>query len=130
LKYINKITKKVGGIVVWLSKIQSSLKAIQLTKFTDIEIRSAFASDLMSDVLSLVDGDVVLLTGLTNIQTIRTAEMKDIKCIVFVRGKIPDKSVIILAEEKGICLLSTKYIMFYSCGILFDNGLLGAEIEA
>lgn len=114
---------------MWLSEVQKNLKAVQLTKFFDIEIKSAFASDLMSDVLSLVNGDIVLLTGLTNIQTIRTAEMKDIKCIIFVRGKIPDESVILLAEEKGICLLSTQYIMFYSCGILFANGLLGAEIE-
>jgi predicted transcriptional regulator len=83
----------------------------------------------MSDVLALVNKDTLLLTGLTNIQAVRTAEMMDIKCIIFVRGKHPDTQVIELAAEKDICLMATPYIMFTSCGILYSNGLKGVSIK-
>lgn len=95
----------------------------------DYEVNFAFGSDLMSDVLSLVNKDTILLTGLTNIQAVRTAEMMDIKCIIYVRGKRPDEQVIKLAQEKDICLISTNYILFNTCGILYVNGLKGAEIN-
>ena len=114
-----------------LDEIKVLLNAELLTnnESLELDVNYVFGCDLMSDVLSLVAGETMLLTGLINIQAVRTAEMKDIKCIVFVRGKIPEKYVIELAKEKGICLMSTKYIMFTSCGILYKNGLKGAEIE-
>lgn len=91
------------------------------------EVKYIFSSDLMSDVLSLVNKDVVLMTGLTNVQTIRTAEMMDIKCIIFVRGKTPSPQVIQLAKDMGMCLMLTKYIMFTSCGILYKAGMKGTD---
>ncbi|MGE5628501.1 MAG: DRTGG domain-containing protein [Solirubrobacterales bacterium] len=95
----------------------------------DVEIKYAFASDLMSDVLALANNDVMLITGLTNIQTIRTAEMKDIKCIIFVRGKVPDESVIELARQNDMIILCTKLTMFNTCGLLHLSGLQGADIN-
>lgn len=94
-----------------------------------MDIKYVFGSDLMSDVLSLVVSDTILLTGLTNIQAVRTAEMMDIKCIIFVRGKTPDRQAINLAIDKGICLMHTKNIMFTTCGLLYNGGLKGAVIE-
>jgi len=88
-------------------------------------VYSACGSDMMSDVLAYVKDQAVLLTGLVNPQVIRTAEMMDMKCIVFVRGKKPDESMIELAKENGIPLLRTKREMFTSCGILYENGLRG-----
>ena len=67
----------------------------------------------------------VLLTGLLNPQVVRTAEMMDMLCIVFVRGKRPEQPVIDLAEEKGIVLLSTEKRLFVACGILYTHGLGG-----
>jgi predicted transcriptional regulator len=121
----------VGGIKMKLHEIKSVLNANLLTNKVslDLDVNYVFGCDLMSDVLSLVAGETMLLTGLVNIQAVRTAEMKDIKCVVFVRGKVPEQYVIELAKEKGICLMSTKHIMFTSCGILYRNGLKGAEIE-
>ena len=91
----------------------------------DTEVTSAFGCDLMSDVLAYVKEQAVLLTGLVNPQVVRTAEMMDMKCIVFVRGKKPDESMIELAKENGIPLLRTRREMFTSCGILYENGLRG-----
>ena len=91
----------------------------------DREVFSACGSDLMSDVLAYVKEQAVLLTGLVNPQVVRTAEMMDMKCIVFVRGKSPDLGMIDLAQDMGIPLLKTKCEMFTSCGILYEHGLRG-----
>lgn len=89
------------------------------------EVVTACGSDMMSDVLAFVKDQSVLLTGLVNLQVVRTAEMMDMVCIVFVRGKVPDQAIIDLASERGIILLSTKYRMFTACGLLYENGLKG-----
>lgn len=89
------------------------------------DFSSAFAGDMMSDVLAYGQGQSLLLTGLLNQQVIRTAEMLDMHCIVFVRGKVPSSEVLALAEEKDIAVLSTEYGMFAACGLLYRAGLQG-----
>ena len=90
-------------------------------------IKVVCGSDLMSDVLSLYKPKSLLLTGLTNSQVVRTAEMADIVSICFVRGKKPPKDTIELAKEKSISLISTIYTMFESCGRLYEKGLRGVD---
>ena len=89
------------------------------------EIKTACGSDMMSDVLAFVKDQSVLLTGLVNPQVVRTAEMMDMACIVFVRGKMPEDSSIRLAEQRGITLMKTRFRMFTACGRLYANGLSG-----
>ncbi|MBR0535039.1 MAG: hypothetical protein IIX14_01540 [Clostridia bacterium] len=95
--------------------------------FLDNEVFTACGSDMMSDVLAYVKEQAVLLSGLVNPQVVRTAEMMDMKCIVFVRGKHPDLDMIELAEERDIVLLGTRLEMFTSCGLLYKNGLKGGS---
>ena len=94
----------------------------------DCHVYSACGSDMMSDVLAFVKEQAVLLTGLVNLQVVRTAEMMDMKCIVFVRGKKPPESVIELAEESGIALLLSDERMYVACGKLYENGLRGGSV--
>ena len=89
----------------------------------DREVHLGFASDLMSDVLTLLEDDILLITGLSNNQAIRTAEMSDIMQILFVRNKKPTKTMVDLAREHGITIITTPYSMFRSSGLLFSNGL-------
>ena len=91
----------------------------------DTEIHTACGSDMMSDVLAYVKDQAVLLAGLVNIQVVRTADMMDMVCIVFVRGKEPDADMIALAKRRGMVLLKTQHRMFTSCGLLWENGLRG-----
>mgnify|MGYP000091493648 CR=1 FL=1 len=91
------------------------------------EVHNACGSDMMSDVLAFVKDQSVLLTGLVNPQVIRTAEMMDMVCIVFVRGKEPSPDMIALAEERGIVLMTTPLRMFTACGLLYAGGLSGGE---
>lgn len=114
-----------------LEYLKQLLDAEVLTHESDLDtqVKHIFGCDLMSDVLALVNKDCVLLTGLTNIQSIRTAEMLDVKCIIYVRGKKPDSFAVSLADENNICLMSTKYTLFTSCGILYSKGLRGIDGE-
>lgn len=86
-------------------------------------IEIAFASDLMSDVLTLDTGNLLLITGLANLQTIRTAEMSDIQFIVFCRNKKVTEEMKDLAEENQIVILECKYSMFKTCGLLYQAGV-------
>lgn len=92
-------------------------------------VYSACGSDMMSDVLAYVKDQAVLMTGLVNTQVIRTAEMMDMVCIVFVRSKLPTPEMIALAEESGLVLLATDKRMYDACGILYSSGLVGNKVK-
>lgn len=94
-------------------------------EYLDRQVHTACGSDMMSDVLAFVKDQSVLLTGLCNLQVIRTAEVMDIICIVFVRGKKPDEGMIELAKDSSIVLLTTGHRMFSACGMLYEKGLRG-----
>lgn len=94
----------------------------------DSVIRCACCSDLMSDVLAFVHEKALLLTGLANAQVIRTAEMLDLGCIIFVRGKQPPEDVLELARELDVALLSVNKTMFVSAGLLYQAGLPGTPM--
>ena len=90
---------------------------------------SACGCDLMSDVLAYVKDQAVLLTGLVNPQVVRTAEMMDMICIVFVRSKTPTKEMLDLAEENGIVVMKSNKRLYEACGILYSNGLVGNKVK-
>jgi predicted transcriptional regulator len=95
----------------------------------DLEVGAACGADLMSDVMAFVKDRVVLLTGLVNPQAIRTAELLDIRVLVFVRGKLPTREMAEMATESGMVLLSTRYSMFLACGRLYEAGLRAGGVR-
>lgn len=92
-------------------------------------VYSACGCDLMSDVLAYVKDQAVLLTGLVNSQVIRTAEMMDMICIVFVRSKMPNAEMLELAKDAGIVVMATDKRMYEACGLLYANGLVGNKVR-
>lgn len=96
-----------------------------ITKETnlDLEVQMGCGADLMSDVLAFTHADTLLLTGLTNPQVVRTADMAGIRAIIFVRGKLPPAETVALAQEKGIPLLASKYTLYETCGRLYAQEL-------
>ena len=112
-----------------ISEIASLLNAKVLCceASLDHEVESACGSDMMSDVLAYVKEQAVLLTGLVNPQVVRTAEMMDMVCIVFVRGKRPSEEAIALAQQKGLVMMTTQHRMFSACGLLYSAGLIAGE---
>jgi len=90
-----------------------------------IEVDRCFSADLMSDVLGRSHANGILITGLTNPQAVRTADIADIKAVCVVRGKRPEADTLSLAKQKEIPLFITKLTMFEACGILYMNGLRG-----
>jgi len=111
---IQEITSLISGTVV------------EGEAFIDRDIDCAFASDLMSDVLTLrTDKSVMLITGLCNTQTIRTCEMSDIKVVMFVRGKKVTEEMMELAEDNDMLLITTDFSLYRTAGTLFNAGLPG-----
>ena len=91
----------------------------------DLEIRTAFGADLMSDVLAFARPGCLLITGLTNPMSVRTSYALDIAAILLCRGKRPTEEAVKAARELGIPILTTRYILFETCGRLYENGILG-----
>lgn len=108
-----------------ISKVAEILEAEILCceELADSEVCSACGSDMMSDVLAFVKDQAVLLTGLVNTQVIRTAEMMDMRCIVFVRSKKPSEEMLELAKKSGMVVMATERRMYEACGMLYANGL-------
>ena len=108
-----------------ISTIQELLEAEVVCgeEYLDHEVHSACGSDMMSDVLAYVKDQAVLLTGLVNPQVIRTAEMMDMVCVVFVRSKSPSEEMIRLARESDMVILKTNKRMYEACGRLYVGGL-------
>ena len=96
----------------------------------DREVKMACGSDMMSDVLAFVKDQSLLLTGLQNPQVVRTAEMMDMHCIVFVRGKEPSEEMLSLAKDCEMVVMCTKKRMFEACGKLYMKGLGCTEVHS
>lgn len=114
-----------------ISQMQELLEAKVICCEDNIgrHVYSACGCDLMSDVLAFVKDQAVLLTGLVNPQVIRTAEMMDMICVVFVRSKTPTPEMIELAKESGIVLMVSDKRLYEACGILYQNGLVGNKVK-
>jgi len=104
-------------------------KVVTDSSINDYEIAGAMGADLMSDVLSSIKPESVLLTGLCNPQVVRTALIADSRAIIFIRGKSPAQETIDLANEENIPLITTSLGLFETCGILYQAGLPSFEMQ-
>ena len=100
---------------------------VQYTQSSQLEadIRTARASDLMSEVLADDAVPDILLTGLCNSHVIRTASVFGIKAVVFVRGRPVDQSLVDCALDENIVVMTTRDSLFTSCGKLYAAGVRG-----
>jgi predicted transcriptional regulator len=110
-----------------LSRVREIINGIYLTgdPASDPEATNCMGSDMMSDVLAFAQPGAILITGLINAQSVRTADIADSVAVIYVRGKKPEDSVIELAKELSIPLISTEMGMFDTCGALAKEGLTG-----
>ena len=108
---INEIVSIIGG------------KVICGEAMLDVEVKKGFASDLMSDVLTLDTDNVLLITGLANLQAVRTAEMSDISCVVIARNKKVSEEMAELAKECNIILIECAGSVFKTAGKLYGAGI-------
>jgi len=122
---INKPVERKQKMPMKIREIAKLLNAeiVCGKQHVESETEYAFSSDLMSDVLTTKNDSMLLVTGLANVQTIRTAEMSDIQCIVFVRGKKVNEEMIELATENDIVLIECNYSMFRASGLLYAAGI-------
>jgi predicted transcriptional regulator len=93
----------------------------------EVDVTEVVASDGMSEILAFARSQELMVTGLTNIQSIRTADVAGVSAVVYCRGKLPEKNVIEFARQKRIPVLVTKMGMFDICGVLYERGLKGVS---
>jgi predicted transcriptional regulator len=112
-----------------LSEIRDILQAEVLTGEEDLtaEVQQVVASDGMSEILTFARSRELMITGLTNIQSIRTADIAGVSAVIYCRGKYPDRKVIEFARQKKIPVMVTRMVMFDICGILYARGLKGVS---
>ena len=110
-----------------LEAIKDILQCNVLTGDLDlsIEVDTVLASDGMSEILAFHTPGALMITGLTNIQSVRTADIADVRAIVYIRGKLPNEKVVELARDKNIVVMATGLGMFDVCGILRENNMKG-----
>jgi predicted transcriptional regulator len=108
---IKDISERIEGNVLCCKDKESS------------KVEYAFSSDLMSDVLTVEKENLVLITGLTNLQTVRTSEMSDINCIIIARDKRVNNEIVTLARENNIVLIESPYSVFRISGELYKAGI-------
>ena len=115
--------------MVTLKKVAEVLEAqvVSGQEGMDRTVNQACGSDMMSDVLAYAKEDFVLLTGLLNIQVVRTADVSDAAALIFVRDKHPEQDVLLAARSKGSPVLYTRCTMFEACGRLYELGLRGCS---
>jgi predicted transcriptional regulator len=126
---VANIAHLLGPVELETVKLKEIINTVEGTLLTkqlkqDLDIKTCGAADLMSDALSLMKPGSLLITGLVNLQSIRTAEMADLAAIIFVRGKIPGPDAIDLANELGIPLIASHIGMYELCGRLYKAGLV------
>jgi predicted transcriptional regulator len=90
-----------------------------------MEVWFCISSDMMSDVLANARPGAIMITGLINSQSVRTAEISDAVAIIYVRGKKPDEQTVNLGDELKIPLMTTRHGMFETCFLLHEAGLEG-----
>jgi predicted transcriptional regulator len=110
-----------------IEEIKDILECVVLTDDHDlsVEVNKVLASDGMSEILAFHSPGALMVTGLTNIQSVRTADFADVRAIVYIRGKRPNEKVIELARQKRITVMATNIGMFDVCGILWSRGMKG-----
>ncbi|OGD28623.1 MAG: hypothetical protein A2Y56_02065 [Candidatus Aminicenantes bacterium RBG_13_63_10] len=112
-----------------LNEIRDILQCEVLTEGDDftLDVQFVVASDGMSEILAFAKSRELMITGLTNIQAVRTADIAGVSAIVFCRGKRPDARVIEFAKKKRIPVLATRMVMFDICAVLYNKGLKGVS---
>lgn len=129
-----KLQRCIERIFIYRMKLSEIIQHAEGTilnpqAYTDREISGGVSADLMSDVLAAARPDAVLLTGLCNPQVIRTAQMADVRAIIFLRGKQPTPEMLEIATQEGIPLISSERGMFELCGRLYHAGLRSFEMN-
>lgn len=111
-----------------LSEIKDLLHGRVLTNTgnLDVELNSAFSSDMMSHVLAYANDKSILITALYNPQVLRTADLMGISCVIFIGRNDPEQSLVALANALCITIMRSPYSMYVTCGLLFSNGLKGS----
>jgi len=84
-----------------------------------IEIRGAYVSDMLSDVMGSAKPEQAWITIMKHLNVIAVASMTGIPAIIFAKGNEPDAAVCDKALEESVCLISSRLSTFELAGMLY-----------
>lgn len=106
-----------------LSTIVSHLQLVPLVELHDQEVTSAYASDLLSDVVGNAQPGTLLITIQVHRNVVAVASLVGLSAVVIVHGRRPENDVLAAARENHVNLLSAPCTAFTVAGKLYQLGL-------
>lgn len=89
----------------------------------NLDIKTLFASDLLSHVMGNASEGCALITILNNINVLGVASLLDMSCVIFTHGVKVKEEIIKKSNELGIPLLRTKLSTVSTVLVLDKIGL-------
>jgi hypothetical protein len=91
----------------------------------ETEVKTGYASDLLSDVLAhSIEGDI-WVTRQTHLNIVAIAVMRELAGILLVSGAEPDADTVAKALEKSVPIFRTASPTFEAVGRLYQIGISG-----
>ena len=91
----------------------------------DAEVQNAYASDILSDVMSHAKEGSVWITLQTHRNIVSVATLKSFAGVILIGGRRPDEDTLKKANEENIPILSTGMPAFEIVGRLYELGIRG-----
>jgi len=106
-------------------KVSELIEKLELTVYTGSEgitneITGGYVSDLLSDVMGNAKEGNVWITLQNHMNVIAVASLKELSCIILVKGIIPIPEIIEKASEEGIPVLGSKENTFELSGKIYQ----------
>ena len=104
--------------------VKDLIEKMNLTVFCgeqnlDREIKGGYVSDLLSDVMGFAQEGHVWVTLQTHKNVIAIASLKELACVVLVKGNQPDEDMLEQAKEEEIPVLGTTEQTFEVAGQIY-----------
>ncbi len=105
--------------------VKELVEKLNLTVFCaednmNTEIQGGYVSDLLSDVMGFAQEGNVWVTLQTHKNVIAIASLKELACVILVKGNQPDEDMLAQAKEEDIPVLGSSEQTFEVAGKIYE----------
>lgn len=100
-----------------------NLKVLSGEKGLDREIEGCYVSDLLSDVMGNADAGNIWITLQTHKNVMAVASLKELSCIILVKGLTPNEDTLNQSNEEEIPILQTSMNTYEVTGKVYELGI-------
>lgn len=96
------------------------LKVLSGSAGLDRDVDGCYVSDLLSDVMGNAEMGNVWVTLQTHKNVMAIASLKELACVILVKGNMPSDDTVEQSEEEGIPFLGTSSQTFDIVGRIYE----------